>query len=288
MGQYMTHWAEIEQEARQRPGFPKLFGMNNSVGMTNPKELYRQYMAHKSAMETLAMGWMMKAAIPVVVFALMGIIGSFWGAAHSESQADTTSLGATWSIFHSLIAIAFSILFVGLPCGALLALRDFYNAAYAEAIILEHGNPIVPGQITAIGTTNLLRLAFANRSNKGYFFGSTQSAGIDKGKIVLSTQTRLDEMPYLRLPYLDPGHGTFVGNTASDTYALVSQAGEAADLQRRMKRNKLDLLTDNAVIIACVIALVLCLLQAQGGYGFDVTALDLDFQKYVQTGGGGQ
>ena len=272
------YWEALQAQARLEPLFPRFVGITGTAAIFHRKDLKRQYMTHQAAVERLPYGPYMYPWVSAIIGGCVGVmiaLGVISGGEESNlaSQQQLAQSGAIIQFFIAAGIGGFTLLLSTTP-GLFMMYRKWYYTAYAPALVLEHADESARWRVTKMGMTNILRLAFIAQSTKGYFHGSTMEAGINSGRIVLQTTRLLEELTMEDLYHLQPGSGTFTGTSSRETQALVAEAEAAGDmLFNRGRRNKL-LTTDNLVVIAAIVGMVLVFFQAQSLYQFKATEAD--------------
>ena len=276
-GQASSYFEDIEQAAKTTPTFPRFWGFNSSVAMANAGELKRQYKAHQAAVErigivdTLArLGF---ASVGTLVFLIIGLVWMLSGGEESNLDA-----GASVNLI-SMVVVTLIGTGIGFLLGQLAAMRVQYRAVYGETIIVDRSQQLETGRIV-VGHTNLKRLGFIARSAQRYFFGPTQEASVSDGMIVLEVDPHsprpLTEMRVGELYQLPAGRGDLTGNAPSDAYGYIQLVQSAGEMERRMRKKKLnDILAETGYILIVGLGMILIFLQAQSGFSVDVSSVDL-------------
>ena len=271
------YFDEIERAAKTTPTFPRFWGFNSSVAMANAGELKRQYEAHQAAVERIGivdiLARLIFASVGTVVFLIIALVWMF-----SSGEESNLDAGASVNLI-SLVGVTLIGTGVGFLLGQFAAMRVQYKAVYGETIIVDRSQQLETGRIV-VGHTNLKRLGFIARSAQRYFFGPTQEASVSDGMIVLEVDPRssrpLTEMRVGELYQLPAGRGDLTGNGPSDAYGYIQLVQSAGEMERRMRKKKLnDILAETGYILIVGLGMVLIFLQAQSGFSVDASSLDL-------------
>ena len=278
------NWDQIQAEARAAELMPKYWGASSSAAVWNPGLLKERYDAHQRAMERIALftnglaGW-----------ALLGglLLGLLVGMGGMITQQDTGRSTGDWGFQHVALIMAF--------CGGLAYVMGaasrqlrWYNAAYGDAMALEYLDQASPWQITHIGLTKLVRLAFI-AEDEDYYFGSTEESGIDRGMMLLKADANtggLRAMPMRRLFDLPAGGGGFTGTSSRALQALVDNSEDLAETKRRIRRKGQKQVGELAFYVLLIVMAILTFMQFGSGFQVDPSALDPASVGQTLLGGG--
>ena len=272
-----NRFAAIEMEAIATPTFPRFFGFNSSVAMLNSGELKRQYQSHQSATEQLSAGAAIWQWVVAGGFAIVFFVSGIMMTATTNSESGNLGLNSymTWA---TICAITLMGVGVGFMIGTFISAKIRYDAVYGETIVVDRTQQAKTGQVV-VGHTYLKRLGFIARSSKRYFFGPTQEASVNDGMVVLEVvdpELPVTAMRVGELYMLPPGRGDLTGNAPADAYAYIQLVIAAGEGERRLRTKKIrDMIEEGGFVAILIVAIIAIFLQAQSGFGFDITAVDV-------------
>ena len=279
-----SNWDQIQAEARAAELMPKYWGASSSAAVYNPGLLKERYDAHQRAMERIAL-----FTNGLAWWALLGglALGLLVGMGGMITQQDTGRSTGDWGFQHVALIMAFC---GGLACVMGWASRQlrWYNAAYGDAMALEYLDQASPWQITHIGLTKLVRLAFI-AEDEDYYFGSTEESGIDRGMMLLKADAAtggLRGMPMRRLFDLPAGGGGFTGTSSRALQALVDNSEDLAETKRRIRRKGQKQVGELAFYVLLIVMAILTFMQFGSGFQVDPSALDPASVGQTLVGGG--